>query len=203
MRYLSALFVFCLLFSLSGALFAQNQNQPTYEDPYNSAETQRFIRLLEDGRLQEVKEYLNANTHIISPSCARLSVLYAVRGGNRDIVSLLIEKGADVNAGDSGYTALHEAAKLGHREIADILISKGADVNARTLPLNVPGDLPSSYTPLHLAAENGKVEVVKLLISKKADMNVRDSQGKTPLTYARNKNQREVVEYLISAGAKS
>jgi len=201
MRYLSVLFVVCFFLSISGAPFAQNQ--PTNQDPYNSSETQRFIRLLEDGKLPEVKDYLDSNIHIISPSCARLSVLYAVRGGNRDILSLLIEKGADVNAGDSGYTALHEAAKLGHREIADILISKGANVNARTLPLNVPGDLPSSYTPLHLAAENGKVEVVKLLISKNADMNARDSHGKTPLTYARDKNQREVVEYLISAGAKS
>ncbi|MGV8124932.1 MAG: ankyrin repeat domain-containing protein [Candidatus Xenobiia bacterium LiM19] len=190
------LFMFLMSFA---SVCAQNQQ---YQDPYNGAEIQRFVRMLEDGDLTRVKEYLETNSYIVSPGWSRTSVLYAVKGGNIEIVKLLIEKGADVSAATNGYTALHEAAKLGHKEIAELLITKGADVNAKTLPLNVPGDLASAYTPLHLAAESGKIEVVKVLVSNKADVNARDSQGKTPLSYAQDKNQREVIEYLRSAGAK-
>lgn len=190
------LFLFLMSFA---SVCAQNQQ---YHDPYNSAEIHRFIRLLENGDFTAVKEYLEINSSIIAPGSARTSVLHAVKGGNIDIVKLLIEKGADVSAATSGYTALHEAAKLGYKEIAELLIAKGADVNAKSLPLNVPGDVASAYTPLHLAAESGKIEVVKALVSNKADVNARDSQGKTPLSYAQDKNQREVIEYLRSAGAK-
>ena len=52
--------------------------------------------------------------------------------GHKEVVELLIAKGADVNAkNDGGYTPLHQAAINGHKEIAELLIEKGANVNAK------------------------------------------------------------------------
>ena len=49
--------------------------------------------------------------------------------GNIEVVKLLIERGADVNAEDTFYqsTPLDWATENGHVEIAKLLIQKGAE----------------------------------------------------------------------------
>ena len=58
-------------------------------------------------------------------------------------MKLLLEKGADVNAGVRRVlgSPLHVAILTGRVEIAKILIDKGADVNAENLLGNRPLDL--------------------------------------------------------------
>jgi ankyrin repeat protein len=70
-------------------------------------------------------------------------LMYAARGDhpdmrhpaatdNPDVVQLLLENGAKVNAAtDSGFVALFWAARYGHKEVVKVLIEKGADVNAK------------------------------------------------------------------------
>ncbi|MHC4750482.1 MAG: ankyrin repeat domain-containing protein [Planctomycetota bacterium] len=78
----------------------------------------------------------------------------AVVAGFRDIVELLIAKGANVNAKDNwDWTPLHSAV-YGHKDIVEILIAKGANVNARD---------GGGRTPLWYAQEEGHNEIVELL----------------------------------------
>jgi len=70
------------------------------------------------------------------------------------MVELLIAKGADINAGEGEWTALHGAADQGRRDIAELLIAKGADVNAKE---------SDGKTALSLAKEKGHDEIVELL----------------------------------------
>ncbi len=78
----------------------------------------------------------------------------AVDVGLKDIVELLIAKGADVNAKDDwNWTPLHSAV-YGHKDIVKLLIAKGANVNARN---------GASRTPLWYAQEEGHTEIVELL----------------------------------------
>ena len=50
--------------------------------------------------------------------------------GHREIVGLLLAKGADVNAkGLDRWTPLNIATASGHKEVAELLISKGVDLN--------------------------------------------------------------------------
>jgi len=52
------------------------------------------------------------------------------------------------------------------------------------------------------AAFAGNVELVNLLLEKGADPNARNGEGKTPLTFAREKGHDSVVELLRKRGAE-
>ena len=58
--------------------------------------------------------------------------MHAAWFGHIDVMRILIDKGADVNAKNkNGATALILAADKGNAEIVSFLIDKGADVNAK------------------------------------------------------------------------
>jgi len=57
---------------------------------------------------------------------------WAADNGNKEVVELLLAKGADVNAkADNGNTPLHLAIHKGNKDIVKLLISRGADINAK------------------------------------------------------------------------
>ena len=94
-----------------------------------------------------------------------LALLYAARDGYIDIVRLLLEKGAAVDAGlslewydGSGkshreyYTPLGEAVERGYTDIVTVLLEAGADVYA------------SEPDALEISGEKGFMEIMHLLL---------------------------------------
>jgi hypothetical protein len=78
----------------------------------------------------------------------------AASGGNINMVQLLVDKGAKVNAQNTyGKTPLHYAASKGHTEIVKKLLHYLADTEM----------IYEGKTPLELAQENGHQEIVGLL----------------------------------------
>tara|TARA_B100000609_G_scaffold122535_1_gene97561 strand:- start:109 stop:390 length:282 start_codon:yes stop_codon:yes gene_type:complete len=74
---------------------------------------------------------------------------------HKEIVELLIAKGADVNAKGKGETTpLHTAARTGRKEVVELLIAKGTDFNAKN---------DDGHTPLDLAIEEDETETANLL----------------------------------------
>ena len=128
-----------------------------------------------------------------TPATAVRSCWGPLLRGEVEVVRLLVEHGADVNAQDNdGYTALLAAAVSGavsgampgavllgpvelvKVEIVRLLVEHGADVNAQD---------NDGYTALLVAAMLGDVEVVRLLVEHGADVNAQDNDGRTALTY--------------------
>ena len=138
--------------------------------------------------------------------------------GRREIVELLIAKGADVNAkNDGGGTPLDGAITNYQTETADLLrehggkhgvingAAAGGDIEAVKEFLDAGVDVNATdgirRTPLHRAAMEGHKEIVELLIAKGADVNATSVFGQTPLSEAIERRRIEIVELLIAAGA--
>ncbi len=93
---------------------------------------------------------------------------HACESGDKDLVKLLISKGADVNArsakgGGLYVTPLHAAAFCQFRKICKILLKAGADVNAKD---------ENGSTPLHYAVALATVlydNPIKILMQYGAD----------------------------------
>ncbi len=112
----------------------------------------------------------------------------AAECGHREIVELLLDRGADINArANYNRTALHLAAERGHREIVELLLDRGADINIRT---------NYNRTALHIAALWGNREIAELLLDRGADIKIRDDDNLTALNLAIWKDNREITELL-------
>ena len=116
----------------------------------------------------------------------------AAYGGYLELVKFLVSKGVDVNEESVGGTPLNWAIRGGKLEVAEFLISKGVNVNADG----------AIGTPLHVATDVGNVEFVKFLISKGADVNAGSEIAGNLLYFASQRDNDEVIETLISAGAQ-
>lgn len=134
---------------------------------------------------------------------------------------LLLEAGADVREADEeGFTALHWAVKNDMTDMAEHLLKAGADINSRNqkgetpllLSLSVSSgmfrfliekgadvDIADDYenTSLHLCVRAGKIEQVKLLLDHGACL-LPNQAGKTPLDYAKESRNKELISLLKS-----
>ena len=140
-----------------------------------------------EGDIEAVKQYLSAGADVNEKAVNwnGFTPLHLAAGmkGHKEIVELLLAKGADVNAkNESGSTPLFGAF---NGEIVELLIAKGSNVNART---------GVGQTPLLSAVIFGQKEIVKILIAKGADLHARDDAGVTPLDMTRN--NPEIAEIL-------
>ncbi len=143
------------------------------------------------------------------------ALMYGSQWGLLEIVEVLLNAGADINAKlENGKNALaiaitsqsflfdiNGATIEGHSDVVEVLLKRGANANER----NAFGD-----TALIAAASQGDVETVKHLINAGADVNVvsfnaGDSnllRGATALKAAAAFGHTDIVEVLIEAGAK-
>jgi len=178
--------------------------------------TKSLFQAAADGDIQQIKLHILCGTNVNEKTVSGETALhYAAKHNQKDVVELLIAKGADVttihlpaylgdltkvksflrkgidiNSKDAlEYTALHYAVQGGHREMAEFLIAQGADVNA---------EQEGWRTPLHIAAKTGHTDVAELLIANGANINAGGDW--TPIQEAAYYS-KDMVELLITKGA--
>ncbi|KAJ6461205.1 hypothetical protein DFH09DRAFT_1495465, partial [Mycena vulgaris] len=109
-------------------------------------------------------------------------------------LTLLIDKGADVNAQGGNFgNALQAASLNGHELLVQLLINKDANVNAQG------GDYGNA---LQAASLNGHELVVQLLIDKGVDVNAQGGHFGNALQAASWNGHELVVQLLIDKGAE-
>lgn len=114
--------------------------------------------------------------------------------GNLEVLRVLVEKGANVNATDeNGSTVLCAAAGMGRLEAIQYLLDHGAHVNRRNF---------SGYTPLSLAARRNQPAAVAALLAAGANCRIANYGGQTAMTAAAegsNGNAVRCMEVLLTA----
>ena len=96
-----------------------------------------------EGNIEAIKQHISAGTDLNAkePTNGGTPLMGAALLGQTEAASLLIEKGAEVNAkNNEGATALLIAAFFGHPETVELLLKKGADVNATNIRADTPLD---------------------------------------------------------------
>ena len=116
-----------------------------------------------------------------------LSPLYcAVYQRHRGIAELLLDHGADINAGRE--TPLYAAAKSGVFETVRLLLERGAALDT---------DHQEGYLVLAIAAEKGYEPIVRLLVEYGADVGGADANPNPAMVKAIVHGHRDVVDTLI------
>lgn len=152
-----------------------------------------------------------------SPEGADGLLRIAISSHSTPMISLLAERGANLNARDeNGWTPLHLAASIGAPpDVLLRLIDGGADIQADPSPLHVAADEATvrfllgqgvsvnarnawGATHLHRAAGiNENSEVIATLLDCGADIDARDKYDQTPLHLAARRNPNPWVSALL------
>ena len=94
--------------------------------------------------------------------------------------------------GQSGWTALMEAAAQGNLAAVQNLLTKKSNVNAQAI---------DGSTALQAATYYGHVSVVNALLAHGADVNLRDERGRTALSDAAVQGHAAIASLLLEKGA--
>lgn len=170
-----------------------------------------FLFAVREGRMEVVKSLLKAGVtvddelQLPSKQAGTTAMNLAVANAHYELAALLLDAGANPNAANQGWTALHtvtwirqpgyasnDPAPTGSGKVSSIefvkkVAAKGADVNARMTKrtnvglssLNTKG-----ATPFLLAARTGDAELMRLLAKLGADPLLPNEDNTTPLMVA-------------------
>ncbi|KRG71938.1 ankyrin repeat domain-containing protein [Pseudoxanthomonas dokdonensis] len=126
------------------------------------------------GDADAVRRLLDLGFAVDAPDAQGCTALLrAAGGGHRQVVDLLIERGANPqHAAGTGATPLSAAVSMRQADIVDALLQAGADIEHR---------LPGGVTVLMLAAALGLPDIASRLLTAGADVHAGDAQGLSPL----------------------
>ena len=196
-------------------------------DVPGSDRVQRKTPLMEAARLGEVRNVELLLKHGSDPKICddrgRTPLMFAASAPKYSarIVKMLLAKGAErLKADEDGNTALFMAIKAKNQETALYLLSLFPDFNKKDANALV------GLAAMKYAIDAGNLELVKAILAKKLPVNTDLSviyrslrfatlegwyeilaengvidDGKTPLFWAAQKDQLEIVKYLLANGA--
>ena len=119
---------------------------------------QSDLKFMKEDLVQEAsEEEAETISQFLDEDYQAYALHIAAQSGNAEIVKLLLEHGAEVDAKNKyGESALHVAARSGNAEIVELLLTHGADL---TLSNN------ANFTALDIACESNSQQSIYFLTS--------------------------------------
>ena len=169
---------------------------------------QDIRKAIKTDKLKTVKKLVEADPAIVNiqNSDGETPLFVAVHEEHPEIVTYLIENGADVNhkSTKDGWTVLHIACFLKNAEIINILLDNNVDINVTS---------NTGATPLYLVCEHGThheiaIDIIYDLLLAAEELGVLDEyinkkeeHGYFPLYVACKNGDNDIVELLLEKGA--
>jgi ankyrin repeat protein len=169
---------------------------------------QDIKKAIKKDKLKDVKKLVEADPAIVNiqNSDGETPLFVAVHEEHPEIVTYLIENGADVNhkSTKDGWTVLHIACFLKNAEIVNILLDNNVDINVTS---------NTGATPLYLVCEHGShnemsIDIIYDLILAAEELGVlaqyinkKEEHGYFPLYVACKNGDNDIVELLLEKGA--
>ena len=132
-----------------------------------------------NGDMETARALIDAGANVQDTEASGASALViAAHSAQGPLGIYLLEQGADPNAAEAGYTALHAAVLRSQVELVEVLLEHGADLNALIEHGTAGRRFSADYsirrqligTPaLWLAAKYGEVEILRTLTEHGAD----------------------------------
>lgn len=147
------------------------------------------------GELDSVANILSEGVNVdFANEDGVTALMLASQAGFDDVVTFLIQNGADVNKKSAyyGISPLISAVRNDYLRTAEILIRNGANIN----------EIDSwGRQAIHYAAMENYLATTDMLIYYDAEINDPDAFGITPLMYAVNNKHDSISYLLINYGA--
>ena len=155
-------------------------------------EQEPLLKAINAGDVETVRTLVSAPVKFGRIARATNYLFDAVQLGNRQIVQILLEAGADPNfrIGGKDPALLALSAKATPELVHDLILA-GAKLNARDT---------YGYNALMTAAGSGSLAVLKELIEAGSPVNATNSAGETALFPAARSNSTEALLLLLDAG---
>ena len=160
-------------------------------EPPPRTKTKDLAQAATVGNVNDVRIFLQRDPQAIHRTGANnmLPIQLAADNGHSEVIKLLLQAGADVNAPHEKVqaTPLQYAAAAGRLDAVRVLLAAHAKVDAVD---------NQGRTPLMWAASKGQVPVIQELLQHGADANLKAHNGWTALKYAQRQGNTQAVELL-------
>lgn len=157
----------------------EQYSNPEFKGIYSTGGNTALMFAVRSGHLAAATLLVKAESNVNEISASGVTPLIeAVHGGNAEIVRLLAEHGADLNAADPGYTALHAAILrrnypalellLDHGAATEVRVQKATPTRRQSLDFHFHETFVGA-TPLWLAARFAEPGMMRALLEHGAD----------------------------------
>jgi ankyrin repeat protein len=154
--------------------------------------SESFIDAVYDDNISLIDVYLVLGADIeYLGTVENTALLLAAKKNNLQMMQLLIDNGANINAQNHyGISALMYAVDSRNVDMVTLLL----------LDNNIDVDLQSNKgcTALMLAAKHNRLDLVQQLVNAGAALSIQDNNGCDALCYANQRGFQDIVDYLES-----
>ena len=167
----------------------------------NNARVLSAVKQAEQGVSSELDNILKTANPNLRDSDGNTLMHYAARAGNRKLVNVLVNYGANLNViNRAKQTPFYEAVFAGQDQIVEDMIrlnrnggkrffSQASILNQRTY---------SGWTPILAAILNRRTAVTSMLIAHGVDLFVKNDKGESTLQLAVQNNDIFLVEFILN-----
>lgn len=152
-----------------------------------------LIISVEEGHINVAEILLNFGIRIdYRDKSGKTALIHATILRNRDMVTFLLSRGADINIKVANNSSLMYAISNQDIEMVKLLLENKADVDFEN---------SNRITPLIKATKKWNIDILKLLLETGIDINFKNSSGVTPLMCISNLQNKKEIDFFIEKSA--